>query len=70
MGFGAVVPKFKIGGKVTVVSRYSPYNDRIGIVEIEPIKDSFRFWYMVEFESNGLAASSRFAEDELIEVRE
>jgi hypothetical protein len=25
---------------------------------------------MVEFESNGLAASSRFAEEELIEVRE
>ena len=68
--YGAVVPKFKVGSKVSVVSRSSPYSDRIGIVEIKPIKDSFRFWYMVEFESNGLAASSRFAEEELIEVRE
>ena len=70
LGYGAVVPKFKVGSKVRVVSRSSPYSDHIGTVEIELIKDSFRFWYMVEFESNGLAASGRFAEDELIEVRE
>jgi hypothetical protein len=70
LGFGAVVPKFKIGSKVTVVSRYSPYNDRIGIVEIEPIKESFRFWYRVEFESNGLTAVSSFAEEELVELSE
>jgi curved DNA-binding protein CbpA len=70
LGYGAVVPKFKVGSKVRVVSRSSPYSDRIGTVEIEPVKDSFRFWYMVEFESSGLSASSRFAEEELIELSE
>jgi hypothetical protein len=34
------------------------------------MKKSALFWYMVEFESNGLVASSRFAEEELIEVRD
>jgi hypothetical protein len=70
LGYGAIVPKFKTGSKVRVVSCSSPYRDRIGIVGIEPIKDSFRFWYTVEFESNGLTAVSRFDEEELIEVRE
>ena len=69
-GYGAVAPMFKVGSKVRVVSRSSPYSDRIGTIEIEPIKDSFRFWYMVAFESNGLTASSRFAEEELIELSE
>jgi len=70
LGFGAVVPKFKIGDKVRVVSRSSPYSDRTGIVEIEPVKDSFRFWYMVKFAAKGLDSVSRFAEEELVEVRD
>jgi methionine synthase II (cobalamin-independent) len=55
---------------VRAVSRSSPYSDRIGIVEIEPIKDNFRFWYMVKFAAKGLDAVSRFAEEEIVEVRE
>jgi curved DNA-binding protein CbpA len=43
LGYGSVVPKFKVGSKVRVVSRSSPHSDRTGIVEIEPIKDNFRF---------------------------
>jgi hypothetical protein len=62
LGYGAVVPKFKTCSKVRVVSRSSPYS--------EPIKDSFRFRYMVEYESNGLTAVSRFTEEELIGLSE
>jgi len=55
---------------VRVVSHSSPHNDRTGIVEIEPVKDSFRFWYMMKCAAKGLDAVSRFAEEELVEVRE
>jgi len=29
----------------------SPYRDHTGIVDQEPVKDTFRFWYIVRFES-------------------
>jgi curved DNA-binding protein CbpA len=65
-GLGDKVAKFKKGSKVKVsISSASPYRDRIGIVDKEPVRDAFRFWYMVRFESTGLAAISRFAEEEL-----
>lgn len=58
--------KFKKGDKVRVrLDSASPYRGRIGVVDKEPEKDSFRFWYMVKFESRGLAAVNRFAEEEL-----
>jgi hypothetical protein len=58
----------KTGNKVRVSSRSSPYKDHVGVVDKEPFKDSFRFWYMVKFESNSLATVGRFAEEQLNEV--
>jgi len=69
LGYRSVAPKFKPGDKVIVNSHSSsPYKDRIGVVDKEPVKDTFRFWYMVSFESKGFLTISRFAEDELSEV--
>ncbi len=68
-GYRGRVPKFEKGSKVKISSSSaSPYRDRTGIVDKVPVKDNFRFWYMVRFESKGLPAVSRFAEEELEEV--
>jgi curved DNA-binding protein CbpA len=68
-GYRGRVPKFKKGSKVKVsLSSASPYRDRTGVVDKTPVKDTFRFWYMVRFESKGLPPVSRFAEEELEEV--
>jgi curved DNA-binding protein CbpA len=65
-GYRRRVPKFEKGSKVKVsFSSASPYRDRTGVVDKEPIRDAFRFWYMVRLESKGLAEVSRFAEEEL-----
>jgi DnaJ-class molecular chaperone len=67
-GYRTAAPKFKAGSKVRITSRTSPYVDHTGVVYQEPAKDSRRFWYMVKFESNGLPAVDRFAEEQLMEV--
>ena len=68
-GYGSVVTKFRKGSKVRVNSNSnSPYRNRTGIVEKDPVKDNFRFWYVVKFDSTGMAGVSRFAEEELEEV--
>jgi curved DNA-binding protein CbpA len=65
-GYRSKVPKFQKGSKVKVsLTSASPYRGRTGVVDKEPVKDSFRFWYMVKFESRGLPTISRFAEEEL-----
>ena len=65
-GYGSRVPKFKKGSKVKISVNYpSPYSGHTGFVDKEPVKDTFRFWYMVRIESKGLTA--RFAEEELEE---
>jgi DnaJ-class molecular chaperone len=65
-GYGSRVPKFKKGSKVKISVNYpSPYSGHTGVVDKEPVKDTFRFWYMVRIESKGLTA--RFAEEELEE---
>ncbi len=70
-GYGSLVPKFKKGSKVRVgFDSTSPYRDHTGIVNKEPIKDTFRFWYSVKSESKDFARVSRFAEEELEEVSE
>jgi curved DNA-binding protein CbpA len=61
-------PKFKTGSKVKVNSRSSPYADRIGVVDKEPVKDSFHVWYTVKLESYNLVTLSRFAEEQLKEI--
>jgi hypothetical protein len=56
---------------VTVSSHSSaPFKDHIGLIENEPVKDTFRFWYTVKFNLNNLDSVSRFAEEELDEVKE
>ena len=67
-GYRTAAPKFKAGSKVKITSRTSPYMDHTGVICKEPAKDSMRFWYMVKFESNGLPAVDRFAEEQLMEV--
>jgi DnaJ-class molecular chaperone len=68
-GYRSRVPRFKKGSKVKVsLNSASPYRGRTGVVDEEPLKDTFRFWYMVKLESKGFAAISRFAEEELEEV--
>jgi hypothetical protein len=65
-GYGSIVPKFQKGSKVKISVNYpSPYSGYTGVVDKEPVKDTFRFWYMVRIESKGLTA--RFAEEELEE---
>ena len=69
LGYGRVVSKFRIGSKVRVnSSSATPYRDHAGVVDKEPLKGNFRFWYMVKFELKGLTTVSRFAEEELEEV--
>ena len=65
-GYGIRVPKFKKGSKVKIgVNSYSQYRGHTGFVDKEPVKDAFRFWYMVRIESRGLTTVRRFAEEEL-----
>jgi curved DNA-binding protein CbpA len=65
-GYGSRVPKFKKGSKVKISLNYpSAYMGHTGVVDKEPVKDTFRFWYMVRIESKGLTTVTRFAEEEL-----
>jgi curved DNA-binding protein CbpA len=65
-GYGRRVPKSKQGSKVKIsVNSPSPYRGQTGVVDKEPVKDAFRFWYMVRIESKGLTSVRRFAEEEL-----
>lgn len=65
-GYQNRAPRFGTGSRVKVSSSSpSPYRGRTGIVDREPTKDAFRFWYMVRFESKGLSPVNRFAEEEL-----
>ena len=71
MGYRVLAPKFKEGSKVIVSSHSStPFKDHIGLIENEPVKDMFRFWYKVKFSSNNMESVSCFAEEELDEVKE
>jgi DnaJ-class molecular chaperone len=66
LGYNARTPKFETGTRVTInYHSTSPYKDHIGMVDREPVKDAFRFWYMVKFEMNGYSTVVRFAEEEL-----
>jgi hypothetical protein len=63
------MPKFKKGDKVKVrLDTASPYRGRSGVVNEKPMNDSYGFWYMVKFESNGNTSAYRFVEQDLEEV--
>ena len=65
-GYGRMAPKFKKGSKVKVrADSPSAYTGQIGVIDKEPTKDAFRFWYMARLESRGLTTVRRFAEEEL-----
>jgi len=67
-GYGRIVPKFKKGSNVKISVNYpSPYAGHIGFVDKEPVRDKFRFWYMVKIQTKGLMTVTRFAEEELEE---
>jgi curved DNA-binding protein CbpA len=67
-GYSTRAPNFKKGNKVKISANSpSQHRGQIGVVDKEPIKDAFRFWYMVRIESKGLTAAKRFAEEELEE---
>ena len=68
LGYHTAVPRFKTGSKVRVSSRASPFNDHVGVVDQEPIKGNFRFWYVVKILANDVATVTRFAEEQLHEV--
>jgi len=69
MGYHVNVSKFKVGNKVIINSHSpSPYRGRTGLVDAEPFKDTFRYWYMVRFDSNSFSMVNRFAEEELSAV--
>jgi DnaJ-class molecular chaperone len=63
------LPKFNIGNTVRVnFHSKSSFRDHIGLIDKEPVWQSFRFWYMVKFESKSFSTYGRFAEEELNEV--
>ena len=65
-GYGRIVPKFQKGSKVKIkADSPSAYRGQIGVVDKEPTRDAFRFWYMAKIESRGLTTVRRFAEEEL-----
>ena len=71
MGYSVITPKFKTGNKVRINSHSaSPYRGHIGVIDREPAKDAFRFWYMVRFEMNDYSTIIRFAEEELSKIEE
>ena len=66
LGYSAITPQFQTGSKVRINARSgSPYRNHTGVVDREPTKDAFRFWYMVKFESKDFSTINRFAEEEL-----
>lgn len=68
-GHRSRVPVFGTGSRVRVSpSSSSPYRGRTGVVDKDPVRDAFRFWYMVRFDSQGFRAVNRFAEEELEEA--
>jgi hypothetical protein len=66
LGCITITPIFALGSIVKVNYRSnSPYKDHVGMVDKEPLKDYFRFRYMIRFEMNGYSTIIHFAEEEL-----
>ncbi len=68
LGYGLLKPKYNEGCRVKISPHSNtPYRDHIGVIITAPIRETFRFWYIVKFENNGLDSVYRFAEDEISE---
>lgn len=60
------MPKFTRGDKVKVrLDTASPYRGQTGVIDREPVRDSYGFSYMVKFDSRGMVVTSRFNEQDL-----
>jgi DnaJ-class molecular chaperone len=70
LGYGTISPKFNSSEKVRIISPSSPYHDHVGVIDKPPFNNTFRFWYIVKFDSSGLTAVSQFAEEELSIIEE
>lgn len=67
-GYRRIAPKFQKGSKVKIkIDSPSAYGGQIGVVDKDPIRDAFRFWYIARIESRGMTTVRRFAEEELEE---
>ncbi len=58
-------PEFKAGDTVRIADSASPYGGRTGVIDKEPLKGTFRFWYMIRFQSTGFVTIVRFAQEQL-----
>jgi curved DNA-binding protein CbpA len=69
LGYNQEPPKFKKGSRVKVnYHSRTMYRDHIGIVDKEPVRDTFRYWYDVKFVSGSIANVGHFAEEELGDI--
>lgn len=60
------LPKYKKGNTVKInPNSTSPNRNRVGLIDQEPIKDTFRFWYMVKIHTKSYSTVVRIPEEEL-----
>jgi len=58
--------KFNKGDPIKIrLDTTSPFRGRNGIINENPINDSYGFWYIVKFESTGFTRNYRFVEHDL-----
>ena len=70
-GYHTIAAKFSVGAKVKInIHSPTPFRDHLGVIDREPEKDAFRFWYTVKLEMKGFSTTYRFAEEEITEVIE
>ena len=60
------LPEFAQGERVRIrADSGTPYTGRDGVVVNDPVKDAFRFWYTVRFDSTGFVTVVRLAQEQL-----
>jgi DnaJ-class molecular chaperone len=63
------LPKYKKGDTVKInFHSASPHRNRVGTIEQEPVKDTFRYWYLVNIKSKGFSTDIRVPEEEVEKV--
>ena len=62
----AVIAKYSRGIAVIISSSSSsPYRNHVGVIDKEPVKDTFRFWYMIKIQGKGYSTVIRVPEEEV-----